>query len=404
MKLRINAIGCASVLLPACACAQSSVTLYGLVDNGIAYASNQTTLGSTSNGKHSFLMTPAVWDGSKFGLLGKEDLGGGTSAIFNLMSRFNSANGNAQYANAMFGQQAYVGLSNATFGTLTLGRQLTSYFQMLSAYSPIASYSAFFGAHPGDLDNLDTDYKTNNTIVYTTPAFHGVTASASYALAGLPGGIHAGSSWSAGVQYKLGAFGIATGSERFNNAAPSTGAWSSGSTALAAGEQGVSAVTNGYQGAAAQQRLAVTGGYAFSPTLSISLSYSNVQYLPGADSQLKTLFKSKAVWNTVGAVMSYRPTPAWSFAGGYSYTRASAANGIASGAQYNQIAISAYYALSKATGLYEMQAFQHASGQTLGTGASSIIPATATIGDGFNASPSAGRNQFARGAGIIHRF
>ncbi|WP_454830537.1 porin [Paraburkholderia xenovorans] len=404
MKECLKTIGCVATLLPISVYAQSSVTLYGLVDNGIAYTSNQTTLGSTSNGKHNFMMTPAVWDGSKFGLLGKEDLSGGTYAIFNLMSRFNSANGSAQYANAMFGQQAYVGLTNAALGTLTLGRQLTSYFQMLSPFSLITSYSAFYGAHPGDIDNLDTDYKTNNTVLYTTPEIHGLTASASYAFSGIPGGVNTGSSWSAGLQYKFGGFGVGAGFERFNNANSNSGAWNTASTALAAGEQGVSAVTNGYQGAAAQQRFAITGKYTFAPNLNVSFAYSNVQYIPGPYSEQRTLFKSKGVWNTFGAVVNYLPTPAWNFAAGYSFTRASAANGILHGAQYQQIAASVYYALSKTTGLYEMQAFQRASGQTLGTKASSIISATATIGDGFNGAPSAGRNQFAIGAGVIHRF
>ena len=44
-------------------------------------------------------------------------------------------------------------------------------------------------------------------------------------------------------------------------------------------------------------------------------------------------------------------------------------------------------------------------GKTLGTpGESSIINATATLGDGFQTSPSSSQSQFAAGVGIIHRF
>jgi hypothetical protein len=52
-----------------------------------------------------------------------------------------------------------------------------------------------------------------------------------------------------------------------------------------------------------------------------------------------------------------------------------------------------------------LQAFQRARGQTLGNaGASNIINATATVGDGFNPSPSSSGSMFAAGVGIIHRF
>jgi hypothetical protein len=52
-----------------------------------------------------------------------------------------------------------------------------------------------------------------------------------------------------------------------------------------------------------------------------------------------------------------------------------------------------------------LQACQRSSGQTLGTaGAGSVISATATPGDGFQAAPSTSRSQFADGVGIIHRF
>jgi predicted porin len=58
--------------------AQNSVTLYGIVDNGIGYQSSSTTLGSTSGGHSAFKMITGVWAGSRFGLKGAEDLGGGT--------------------------------------------------------------------------------------------------------------------------------------------------------------------------------------------------------------------------------------------------------------------------------------------------------------------------------------
>ncbi|MEM5346449.1 porin, partial [Paraburkholderia azotifigens] len=84
------------------------------------------------------------------------------------------------------------------------------------------------------------------------------------------------------------------------------------------------------------------------------------------------------------------PTAAWDFATGYAYTRATKANGISSNASYSQVNLSEYYSLSKRTGIYALQAYQRANGQTLAPnatgGGTHIINATATIGDGFNST------------------
>ena len=66
--------------------AQSSVTLYGVIDTGIDFASNV-------DGQHLWQMASGVSAGSRWGLRGKEDLGGGLAAIFDLESGFNSTNG-----------------------------------------------------------------------------------------------------------------------------------------------------------------------------------------------------------------------------------------------------------------------------------------------------------------------
>jgi predicted porin len=381
--------------------AQSSVTLYGIVDDSIAYQSSQTSLGSTKGGRSNIKMASGIWAGSRFGLKGAEDLGGGTKAVFQLESGFNVATGAQQYTNAMFGRQAWVGLTNPTYGTFTAGRQYTSYYTLLSPYSPTTWLTGFYGAHPGDLDELDTIYRANNSLVYTSPKLYGFIFSGSYSFAGVPGSVNQGSTWSGAVQYINGPIGIAAGITRINNSTPGGGAFGADSTTNSGGQSGVSAVTNGYQTAQAQQRIAVTGGYTFTSTLDISFSYSNVQYIPGINSS----FKTTEIFNTGGAVVHWKAAPLVDLAAGYSYTRATKANGITSSAQYQQFNLSEYYALSKRTGLYALQAYQRANGKTLGTGgASSIINATATIGDGFQSAPSSSPSQFAAGVGIIHRF
>jgi predicted porin len=382
--------------------AQSTVTLYGIVDNSIGYSNSQTSLGSTTNGHSAVKMNSGVWAGSRFGLKGAEDLGGGTKAIFQLESGFNSATGAQQYTNAMFGRQAWVGLTNQTYGTLTAGRQYTSYYQLLTTYSPTTWLTGFYGAHPGDVDGLDSIYRANNTVEYTSPKLYGVTVSGSYSLGGVAGSFNRGSTWSTAIQYASGPVGLAVGFSRINNATLGGGAFGADSTTSNAGAQsGVSAVTNGYQTAQAQQRFAVGAGYTFNSAWDVTATYSNVQYIPGIGSK----FTDTEVFNTGGIVLHWKPLVAWDFATGYSYTRATKANGITSSAQYQQFNLSEYYSLSKRTGLYALQAYQRANGQTLGTnGSGNIINATAAIGDGFQSTPSSTRGQFAAGVGIIHRF
>jgi predicted porin len=391
----------AAVAAAASAHAQTSVTLYGIVDNSLTYQNSSTTLGSTQGGRSNVRMTSGVWAGSRFGLKGAEDLGGGSKAIFQLESGFNSATGGQQFTNAEFGRQAWVGLTNPAYGTFTAGRQYTSYYTLLSPYSPTTWLTGFFGAHPGDLDELDTIYRANNSLVYTSPKLYGITISGSYSFAGVPGSVNQGSTWSGAIQYANGPIGIAAGITRINNSTPGGGVFGTDSTTNSAGQSGVSAVTNGYQTAQAQQRIAVGGGYTFNSAWDVSATYSNVQYIPGINSR----FHDTAIFNTAGAVLHWHTSNTLDLATGYSYTRATKANGINSVAQYHQFNLSEYYSLSKRTGLYALQAYQRAHGQTLGTpGASSVIDATATLGDGFQTAPSSSQGQFAAGVGMIHRF
>ena len=65
---------------------KSSVTLYGVVDDAFTYVSNQ-------RGHSNFYLSQGNLQASKFGLLGAEDIGGGTKAIFRLESGFNSLTG-----------------------------------------------------------------------------------------------------------------------------------------------------------------------------------------------------------------------------------------------------------------------------------------------------------------------
>lgn len=376
--------------------AQSSVSLYGIVDTGIGYLSSQApSTGATSGGHSVVKLVEGVWGGERFGLRGSEDLGGGTRAIFQLEEGFNVDTGAMSKSGLMFNRASWVGLADKTYGTVTLGRQYTPYYTMLAPYSPTNWLTGAFGAHPGDLDNLDTDYRVNNAVVYKSPTIAGFTAGAMYAMGGVAGAFNAGSSWSVAGQYIAGPAGIAVGFERFNNATSGGGAWSASSTAYSGtGVQGESSITNGYQNASAQQRLAVAAGYQFNQAWDVSATYSNVQYIGGSASGFST-----AIFNTGGAVLHYRPALNWDLAAGYSYTRATRANGITDTASYHQINLTELYNLSKRTKLYVLEAYQRANGDTLDNG--KIVSATPSIGE---QSAASSRNQFGMTVGINHQF
>src|ERR1700754_1749666 len=102
MKKSLLALGVLGTVAGA-AHAKSSVTLYGLIDAGLTYTNNQ-------GGSHNFKMTSGAVNGSRWGLRGSEDLGGGLKAIFTLEDGFSIANGTFGQGGREFGRQAFVGL------------------------------------------------------------------------------------------------------------------------------------------------------------------------------------------------------------------------------------------------------------------------------------------------------
>ena len=105
----------AALLLAASAAAnaQSSVTLYGRIDNGLQYETGLPR-------GHQFAAESGDWGESELGLRGVEDLGGGTKAIFHLEAGLDTQNGS--YGNgSFFGRAATVGLTNTRWGTFKLG-------------------------------------------------------------------------------------------------------------------------------------------------------------------------------------------------------------------------------------------------------------------------------------------
>lgn len=192
---------CALAGLSTNALAQSSVTLYGVIDMAVQSA---RTGGATTNRVESSSVAP-----TRFGFQGAEDLGGGTQAIFRLESGFYADTGVLGNGGALFGREAWAGLKGS-FGQIQAGVNYTPLFLSYVAYSL------------GELNTLGWGNATNNfvfvpaalasnSIRYTSPTFAGATLRAFYSAgnenaAGQPK--DAGKSSSVGLNYKLGQFSI----------------------------------------------------------------------------------------------------------------------------------------------------------------------------------------------------
>jgi predicted porin len=184
--------------------AQSSVTLYGLVDADVGrFTTNVGSAGAVKSQSQT-KVNPEGLNGNRWGMRGSEDLGGGMKAIFNLESGFTIDDG-AQGQGALFGRRANVGLAG-DFGTVELGRSS-------SPYSGVAADHTMMGMSKFDPSNLNNGLgvdkaaalstvtaasaqpflartttwlgyqeRVNNSIKYTSPNMSGFTAAVMYGL------------------------------------------------------------------------------------------------------------------------------------------------------------------------------------------------------------------------------
>ena len=156
-------------LVAATSHAQSSVTLYGIVDTGVAYYNHAA-------GGGSFVGVPSITGEvpSRFGLRGSEDLGGGLKALFSLESGFAPGTGTLGYGGRLMGRTANVGLSTS-YGTVLLGRQFNMTYYAL-AYGDIIGPSLHSFAN---FDPYVANARSDNSVSYTGK-FGGLTVGATY--------------------------------------------------------------------------------------------------------------------------------------------------------------------------------------------------------------------------------
>ena len=165
-----------------------SVTLYGKIDTALVFT-DKAGVSTTS-------LDSGTLSGSRWGMKGTEDLGGGLTAVFQLEGGFSSDNAQVGQSTApaavaagaaadaaklpkIFGRQAYVGVSGA-FGTLTVGRQYTPTDQVFSVDAAgaagVNSGGAMYSTFCSNFANIDSKCagRQDNSINYSLPAMGGI--------------------------------------------------------------------------------------------------------------------------------------------------------------------------------------------------------------------------------------
>ncbi len=368
--------------------AQSSVTLYGLIDAGISYVNNSKTATGHDN---LFKYDDGVAQGSRWGLRGSEELGGGLKALFVLESGFNSGNGTLGQGGALFGRQAFVGLSQNNVGSLTFGRQYSFSTDYLGGnYSTGGqTVAGNYAYHINDVDQL-TSSRINNSVKFSSANFAGLTFGAMYgfsnqagAFAGAPAtgttaAPVAGSSraYSFGANYANGPFGVGAAYTDIRYPSQATPAFST-------------AIANVSAGNVRDLRTFGAGGRYSIGAATLWALYTNTRFEP--------ITGGATTFAAYEAGAKYAFTPALTAGAGYTYMHLSNANT----GHWNQADLSVDYALSKRTDVYALGIYQIAAGHN---GTQDLQAQIGSSTSYFNTSGTGADNQLAFRVGIRHKF
>jgi predicted porin len=372
-------------LFASAAHAQSSVTLYGIIDNGISYVNNSAT---ASGGHGSLLkMDDGVDGGSRWGIKGAEDLGGGLKTIFVLESGFSSDDGSLSQGGAEFGRYAYVGISKRGVGTLSMGRQHSFSDDILGKYYSTGGLTAAsaYAYHIDTIDQLTTS-RFNNSIRFDSADFSGLTFGGIFgfsnkagAFGGAPTSAAGGGAtrdYSFGVNYLRGPFGI--GFAYSDITYPQAGLPAFKVT-IANINPGVVRDLRTY-GIGTRYKIGHATAYAL-------WTNSRLESVGGMTSTFN-IFEGGGLYDITRALV-----------GAVGFTR-SQLRGSQQGT-WNQVNTSLDYSLSKRTDVYALALYQKASGSNNG------VPVQAQIGKStsyFGPSGAGSSNQLVFRLGIRHKF
>ncbi len=320
-------VGAAAFFALGSACANtSSVTLYGLADIAFTHSSNKG--GSSFNGLEN-----GRFFASRVGFRGQEDLGGGLRAIFVMESGVDLDTGTSSSSAAFFNRQAWVGMSSAQWGALTLGRQTSPLFDNVAKFTGGPTFGingaavdgvALPGSAAGRFENTMSPPRFNNSIKYTSQRMEGFKVIGMYGFGEVAGEASAGQLQTVVVDYNKGPFDAAVG--YFSKNCPNAG----GCTA----DQGRDKV------------LALLGGYDFK-LAHVGLVYTRQNHAKNVKDM------NADVW-TVRVLVPYG---LWNFSAGYHLQN----DRTVANQDVRQLNLGVSYDLSKRSTLYSFYSRQRVS-------------------------------------------
>ncbi len=377
--------------------AQDGIQLYGVLDAGVVQATNAADISPTfvtglvptgSSAKAAdrgtvLGMMNGGESATRWGIKGSEDLGSGRKVSFTLESGFSIGNGTLAQAGLagsstnlsaadtslngqLFGRQAHLDLSDATYGTLQIGRVYNLQADIVAGgydpvdfqmFSPIA-FSGFYGGG-GTTDN----FRIDNSLKYIKN-YGNYTFKYLHSFGGVSNSYNARSSDQATLGYENARFGLQGGYQYTHDV----------SELAVPGTLLSSAVSTGVSGVPIPNAVAVTyndlrsyilaGKYNFNQKLTVKGGYEFVQYLPpsnfAADQQLTSIYTYTVASSTAGVAKQYNVywlgadynlSERIKLSGGYYWVTLQA--GGTSGDGYDKYAsVAAEYYLSKRTNFY----------------------------------------------------
>lgn len=343
--MKMKFIAAASLLVCAGATqAQSNVTLYGVVDANVEYTTNLAGSGGASGNRAS--VDSGGLSGSRWGMRGVEDLGGGLSGIFVLESGFFADTGTSGQGGRLFGRQAFVGLQSKSLGQISLGRQYTALFELMANFAPMG-YSNQYEPVPV---MTGLNLRQDNMVVYKGTfgpvnvqahwSFGTGVPSASPTGGGngeVPGQFRRDSGYGAGMAYAAGPLGAALVYDQYN---PSV------------------AIGGGAFGSGTVRKAAVAASYVFGPAKLMG----GYRWGQNKDALGAVALRDDYYW--LGAV--YNATNALALSLEYSYQKIKTVNSAPStGSNPWQLALLADYNLSKRTDVYLTAAYARNAGLVL---------------------------------------
>jgi predicted porin len=369
--------------------AQSSVTLYGIIDTAVIYGNNENT--GNGVGRSGIEMNSGGISGSRFGFRGTEDLGGGLAAIFDLEDGFSSANGKLSNTGDLFGRQAYVGLSSTQYGTVTLGRR---YAFMSEWVSPLSAEGIGWGGnladHPFDNDDMIRHQSVNNSIRFDSVNYNGFQAGGMYGFSNEAGQFSNNRAYSLGTRYSNGPVSLAAAFEQVDRSASSADLNTNGA------ESSDDSVINGGR----EQIWGVGGKYSFGAS-SVGFvwthsAFNNVTSAYGEGGAFPSGDDNNLRFDNFEINGRYFVTHALSLAASYTLTDGHFDSGATHlSPKWHEAIAQADYSFSRRTDVYLESLYQ------VVTGGGSMALFNASM---FNVPPSANNRQLLFVMGMRHQF